>query len=140
METERRRLLGHTHARVRPVRPARRLAWLGLGVFCVAFAAFEVAKHGGRPLALALVFAIAPDLAMLIGASRKLAPGQLAPKAVPFYNAVHRVGGPVALLVACTFFVSGAALFTGGLAWLAHVAIDRAAGFGLRTPEGFQRG
>jgi hypothetical protein len=128
------------HARVRPVRPARRLAWLALGGFCVAFAVFEVAKHGGLALALALVFAIAPDLAMLIGASQKLAPGQLAPTAVPFYNAVHRVWGPVALMVASIFFGPGAALFTGGLAWLAHLAIDRAAGFGLRTPEGFQRG
>jgi Domain of unknown function (DUF4260) len=26
------------------------------------------------------------------------------------------------------------------LAWLAHIAIDRAAGFGLRTRQGFQRG
>jgi hypothetical protein len=33
-----------------------------------------------------------------------------------------------------------AALFTGGLAWLAHVAIDRAAGFGLRTRQGLRRG
>jgi len=26
-----------------------------------------------------------------------------------------------------------------GLAWIAHIGIDRSLGFGLRTPEGFQR-
>jgi len=48
--------------------------------------------------------------------------------------------GPLALLVACTFWILPAPLFTGGLAWLGHVAVDRAAGFGLRGPQGFQRG
>jgi hypothetical protein len=103
-----------THSQTR--RPVvRRLAWLGLGLVTTAFAVFEVAK-------------------------RTLARGQLAPAAVPFYNAVHRLWGPLALLVACTFWIDSAALFTGGLAWLAHVAIDRATGFGLRTRDGFQRG
>jgi Domain of unknown function (DUF4260) len=36
--------------------------------------------------------------------------------------------------------VDSAALFTGGLAWLAHVALDRALGYGLRGRDGFQRG
>jgi Domain of unknown function (DUF4260) len=44
------------------------------------------------------------------------------------------------LLVACTFWIDSAALFTGGLAWLAHIAIDRATDFGLRTRQEFQRG
>jgi hypothetical protein len=26
-----------------------------------------------------------------------------------------------------------------GLAWTAHIGIDRSLGFGLRTPDGFQR-
>ncbi|HEY5988403.1 MAG TPA: hypothetical protein VIV12_18795 [Streptosporangiaceae bacterium] len=38
------------------------------------------------------------------------------PGAVPFYNAAHRVWGPLALLVACTFWIDSAALFTGALA------------------------
>jgi hypothetical protein len=56
--------------------------------------------------------AATPDLPMLIGAKRTLARGQLAP----------------------------AALLAGGLAWLAHIATDHAAGFGPRNPHGFQRG
>lgn len=130
----------HARTDARAAHPdASRLAWLGPGLFTAAFAVFEVAKHGHGALAVALTFVVAPDLAMLIGANRKLARGQLAPAAVPFYNAGHRVWGPLALLLACTFWLDSAALFTGALAWLAHIAIDRAAGFGLRSPQGFQR-
>jgi len=123
-----------------PRSTARRAAWLGLGLFAIAFAMFEVVAHGLGALGLALAFLVAPDLTMLIGAGRRLEKGQLAPPAVPFYNLVHRVWGPLALLVACTFWIHSAPLFTGGLAWLGHVAVDRAAGFGLRGPQGFQRG
>jgi hypothetical protein len=124
-----------------PPATAHRLAWLALGLLATAFAVFEIARHGRGPLALALTFTLAPDLPMLIGAKRTLARGQLAPAAVPFYNLAHRVWGPLVLLVACTFWIdSAAALFTGGLAWLAHIAIDRAVGFGLRTRQGFQHG
>ena len=28
------------------------------------------------------------------------------------------------------------ALFIGGLSWMAHIALDRAAGYGLRNPDG----
>ena len=31
------------------------------------------------------------------------------------------------------------AWLVGALAWALHVAIDRAVGYGLRTPDGFQR-
>lgn len=128
----------HTHS---PQSTARRVAWLVLGLLATAFTVFEVAKHGRGALALALIFVIAPDLTMLVGVGggRELTQGQLAPPAVPFYNSAHRVWGPLALLLACTFWIDSAALFAGGLAWLAHVAIDRGAGFGLRTRQGFQR-
>jgi hypothetical protein len=134
----------HNHAGPRPAHTpgsvAKRGAWLALGLFAIAFAVFEVSRHGLGALGLGLAFLVAPDLTMLIGAGRKLARGQLAPPAVPFYNLVHSVWGPLVLLVVCTFSIGSAALFTGGLAWLAHVAVDRAAGFGPRTPQGFQRG
>jgi hypothetical protein len=29
-------------------------------------------------------------------------------------------------------------LFTAGLGWLTHIALDRAAGYGPRTPEGYR--
>ena len=122
---------------------ARRAGWLALGLFCVGFAILESVNHGLLALLLAVGFAIAPDLAMLVGVrtAHSLRRGQLPPAAVPWYNAVHRAWVPLLLLVACTVSpLDWAPLFAGGLGWLAHIAIDRAAGFGLRDPAGFQRG
>ncbi|MFD2355584.1 hypothetical protein ACFSTC_49425 [Nonomuraea ferruginea] len=42
-------------------------AWGGLAIFCLAFIVFEVAKHGGMAWVTAVVFAILPDLTMLVG-------------------------------------------------------------------------
>lgn len=118
----------------------RRLAWLALGLAAATLTVLQVTRHGTGALALSVTLAVAPDLTMLIGASRKLARGQLAPTAVPFYNTAHRVWGPLVLLGAGTVWTGSAALLAGGLAWLAHVGLDRGLGFGLRTPAGFQRG
>jgi hypothetical protein len=84
------------------------------------------------------VFAVAPDLALFAGIGRGLAPGQLHPRAVPLYNALHRLVGPAALAVASIWL--GEVWLAAAMAWAAHVALDRAVGYGLRTPEGFQRG
>jgi Domain of unknown function (DUF4260) len=84
----------------------------------------------------AVVLGIAPDLALLAGFGRGLAPGQMHPRAVPLYNALHRFPGPVVL---------GAALVALGLsplaplAWALHIAVDRTLGYGLRTRDGFRR-
>lgn len=85
-----------------------------------------------------VVFAIAPDLALLFGAGPGLERGQLHPRAVPFYNAVHRLWVP-AILVAVVVLLQSPGWLAGGLAWIAHIAFDRSLGFGLRSPEGFQR-
>jgi hypothetical protein len=129
-----------THAH--PARTViRRLAWLILGLAAATLTVIQVTSHGTGALALAVALAVAPDLTMLIGASRrKLARGQLAPAAVPFYNTAHRVWGPLLLLAAGAGWPGSAALLAGGLAWLAHVGLDRGLGFGLRTAAGFQRG
>ncbi|HZA83489.1 MAG TPA: DUF4260 family protein [Actinomycetes bacterium] len=118
----------------------RRLAWLAIGLAAATLTVIQVTRHGAGALALAVTLAIAPDLTMLVGASRKLARGQLAPTAVPFYNAANRVWGPLVLLAAGAVWPGSAALLAGGLAWLAHVGLDRGLGFGLRNPAGFQRG
>jgi Domain of unknown function (DUF4260) len=121
---------------------ARRGGWLLLGLFCTGFAILEIVNHGPEALAMAAGFAIAPDLAMIVGVrgARALQHGQLAPAAVPWYNAVHRAWVPLLLLVVYSVApLSWAPLFAGGLGWLAHIAIDRAAGFGLRDAAGFQR-
>ncbi len=90
---------------------------------------------GGRH---ALAFALAPDLALLAGAARGLARGQLHPRAVPLYNALHRFAGPLLLGLAALLGL-GSPWLLGAFAWAAHIAADRALGFGARTRDGFQR-
>jgi hypothetical protein len=83
---------------------------------------------------------LAPDVALLAGWQRGFAKdGRLAPRAVPIYNALHAIPGPAA--IALTGAAAASPLVAGlGVLWLSHVLIDRAMGYGLRTPEGEQRG
>ncbi len=84
----------------------------------------------------AVVFGLAPDLPLLAGISRSLERGQLHPRAVPLYNALHRFTGPV--VVGIAFVLLGVSPL-GPLAWALHIAWDRTLGYGLRTRDGFQR-
>lgn len=115
----------------------RRRAYLVLLAGLAAATVFEVAEHGLWGAALA--GGLGPDLALLLGAGTGLAQGQLHPRAVPVYNAVHRFWGPVALIAAASAGVVGLAWFIAGLAWALHITLDRAVGYGLRTKDGFQR-
>jgi hypothetical protein len=56
---------------------------------------------------------------------------------VPLYNPLHRYWGPAALTLASIVLPEG--WLAAALAWALHVSLDRAIGYGLRTPEGFQR-
>ena len=121
---------------------ARRTGWLGLGLAALAFGGLEVANHGPWALALLILFLIAPDLAFFVGLkqAREMERGQLPPVAVPWYNAAHRAWGPALLLVAYAVSpLTWALLFAAGLGWLAHIALDRSMGYGLRSAAGFQR-
>jgi len=64
-----------------------------------------------------------------------------------FYNLVHNWAGPVVLLAVwsfaylLTYSLDEAVarwLLIVGLAWLFHVAVDRAMGYGLKHPDHFQ--
>jgi hypothetical protein len=114
----------------------KRLAYLILGLLATALAIeVVVTQHSSWwPL---VVLAIAPDLALLFGAARGLERGQIHPRAVPLYNAVHRLWAP-AILVVLMVLLQSPGWLAGGLAWIAHIAFDRSLGFGLRSPEGFQ--
>jgi hypothetical protein len=119
---------------------AKRAAWAALAAFLLAFIVLEAINHGGSALVAALLWLIVPDLTMLIGA-RAVGDGKLLPKAVPYYNFVHRPWIPLAVLV--VYSVGGLGdwvpLFTAGLGWLAHIALDRAFGYGLRARDGSRR-
>ncbi|WET76294.1 DUF4260 family protein [Amycolatopsis sp. QT-25] len=119
---------------------AKRVAWAALAAFLLAFIVLEVINHGGSALVAALLLLIAPDLTMLIGAG-VAGKGKLSPKAVPYYNVMHRPWIPLAVLVVYSAGGLGdwVPLFTAGLGWLAHIALDRAFGYGLREHDGSRR-
>lgn len=64
-----------------------------------------------------------------------------------FYNLVHNWAGPTALILVwvlaypLTYIIpteAGDVLIVTGLAWLFHVAADRALGYGLKHADAFQ--
>ena len=116
---------------------ARRTAYGLLFAALLTAVVFEVGEHGHPGVALAA--GLGPDLALFLGAGAGLERGQLHPRAVAVYNAVHRFWLPVALVVAASVGLLGVGWFIAGLAWAAHVAMDRVAGYGLRHADGFQR-
>ncbi len=84
-------------------------------------------------------FGAMPDIALFAGLGAGLAKGQLHPRAVPLYNALHRWMAPAAFAVTAAVLLP-AGFLVGAAAWGLHIAVDRVAGYGLRTPDGFQRG
>ncbi|TGQ65009.1 MAG: DUF4260 family protein [Mesorhizobium sp.] len=73
---------------------------------------------------------LAPDLSML-GYLRGPRVGAIA------YNALHILIVPVLLLLAGHLSGHGGAVAVA-LIWIAHIAIDRALGYGLKLSSGFQ--
>ena len=124
--------------------------WLALWTFLTTFAVFEVVKHGfvngsaaeaATLSAVAFGFFVAPDLTFLIGVGKTVPQGHIAPDAVGWYNAMHRFAVPFALtsIVGIAFApltFGPLVLFVGGLSWMAHIALDRAGGYGLRNADG----
>src|SRR4051812_37815926 len=116
---------------------AERFAYATLVAALLTATVVAVAAHGG--LGAALAGGLGPDLALLLGAGAGLAQGQIHPRGVPVYNAVHRFWLPVAVVMAASAGLLGVGWLVAGLGWCTHVAMDRMAGYGLRSPEGFQR-
>lgn len=73
---------------------------------------------------------LAPDLSMLayLGGPRLGAIG---------YNAAHLYAAPI-VLAAIGWLGNVGILLSVALVWFAHIAIDRALGFGLKLPTGFK--
>ncbi|MEU3786627.1 DUF4260 family protein [Streptomyces sp900129855] len=132
-----------TAATCSPLALVRRTAWLAGALFWSAFAVLEGVNHGWLAGTLAFAFFIAPDLTFLVALddAPRMAKGQLPPRAVPYYNAMHRALVPLALMALYAFGpLTWAPLFAALCGWAAHISYDRAFGYGLRTKEGFQRG
>ncbi len=85
------------------------------------------------------LFLALPDVVLLYGMGRGMERGRLRPSAVPWYNALHQPWPPLALALSAFLLLGGGPWLAAGLAWLAHVAMDRAVGYGLRSADGWQR-
>jgi hypothetical protein len=86
-----------------------------------------------------LVFGIVPHLAVLAGIGEAHAPGQLAPRAVPLFNAMHHPAPPLALLALAAAGILSPFWLVAGLAWLGHIVVDQGFGKGPRTADGWRR-
>jgi hypothetical protein len=113
-----------------------RIAYSVLTAVLVLALALEVAVSGASWW-IVIVFLLGPDVALVLGTGSGLQKGQLHPRAVPLYNLLHRYWGPIALALASLVLPKGWP--AAALAWAVHVSLDRAIGYGLRTPDGFQR-
>jgi hypothetical protein len=118
----------------------RRLAYAG-GAVVLLTASIVTFTHVDAGWWAFPVFAIGPDLAFLAGMGQtgSLERGQLPSRAVPLYNALHRLWGPLALGLAAAAGLLPPVLLVGALVWGFHVCFDRALGYGLRTRDGLQR-
>jgi hypothetical protein len=116
---------------------AGRAIWGAAAISLLAATVLQVQDHGGGWLALG--FALMPDLGLLAGAAHGLEKGQLAPRAVPIYNALHRLAGPAVLASLALTGVLPSIWLSAALGWALHISIDRAVGYGLRGSDGFQR-
>jgi hypothetical protein len=114
-----------------------------VGVLLIAAMVFEMVRHGGATLWTAPLGLLGPDLAFLVGIGQETEHGRLPTKAVAVYNLVHRPWLPLVLVVVVSVdgqsTAQAAPYFVAGLAWLVHIALDRALGFGLRAEDGSVR-
>lgn len=120
-----------------------RILWSLLAVALLAFAIFESVKYGWIVGGVVIAFALLPDIA-LIGAFDTNRTGMLRPARVVFYNICHTSWLPVVPMAIGALVPlpelggvsGGTVLFAAGLAWLLHIATDRAFGYGLRGADG----
>jgi hypothetical protein len=121
------------HAPTRPdrvhVTPLRARAYAL--VFAAALAGAILTSSPWIPLAL-----LVPDLSLLTSMA-SLKDGRLDRRAVRAYNAAHHLPSAIA---AVAVGVLVPAVLPFALLWLAHIAMDRAFGYGPRAADGSQRG
>lgn len=122
-----------------------RALWSILALALFAFSVFEGVKYGWVAAGVLVLFALLPDLT-LVGAFA--GHGHLRPARVSAYNLAHSIWPPLALAAAGALLPlpslgwglrGGLEVFLAGLAWLLHIAVDRACGFGLRAADGSVR-
>jgi hypothetical protein len=114
-----------------------RIGWLAVAALLLACTVFEAGKRGGATVATAILGGVGPDVLLGIGQPHR--PRSTAPPGGP--RRQSRAPPAPALAVVTFFSLIGdsAAGFTFGLAWLTHIAVDRACGYVRRDPDGSVR-
>ncbi len=100
---------------------------------------FEAAEHVGAAIPLAVLGLVLPDLTFPQGIGHPHLAGHLPRSIVTAYSLAHHPLVPLVPLVVLSFAPGQpgdiVAIFTFFLAWLTHIAADRAAGYGRRKPR-----
>lgn len=113
-----------------------RLSWILTALLLLGACIAVGVVQGWAATGVIVAAALLPDVA-LIGAFAE--EGRLRPERVRFYNLLHAPILAIAMLSAGAVLViaTGAnTVLLVGAAWLTHIAVDRACGFGLREPDG----
>lgn len=120
---------------------AQRVLWLVIAIGLIVLTVMQCTANGGWTVAAAITGGLLPDVAFFVGAGQQHLQGALPRAAVRTYNTLHRVWIPLGLL-AVSFLAAGIAAEASAvgialaIAWLAHIALDRAFGYGLRNADG----
>jgi hypothetical protein len=122
----------------RPRRFKARHLWLVPGLALAVYANAQAGHHAVGLLPV-LLFGIVPHLPILLGFGRAHAPGQMPPRAVPLFNAMHHPVPPLVLAAVAAAGILPPFWLVGGLAWFSHIVVDLALDQGLRTAEGWRR-
>jgi hypothetical protein len=122
----------------RRLRLGRRHLWLIPGLAIAVYANAYAGQHG-LGLGVLLLFGIVPHLPALLGVGQPHARGQMAPRAVPLFNAMHHPAPPLVLFALAAAGILSPFWLVGALAWFSHIVVDLAFGHGLRTADGWRR-
>jgi hypothetical protein len=119
----------------RRLRP--RHLWIVPGLAIAIYANIVAGEHdlGLVPL---LLFGILPQLPFFLGIGQPTKRGQLPPRAVLGWNAMHHPAVPLALIGLAAAGLLPVFWTVGGLAWLSHILVDWGLGGGLRSADGFR--
>ena len=115
-----------------------RILWTLAALVLLPLVIAEAISSGWIAAGVIVLFLLLPDVA-LIGAFDAQRQGMLKPQRVAAYNALHRPWAPLLIIVAGLFPLAAggsALLLFAGLSWVAHIAADRAFGYGLRAADG----
>ncbi|XPP25508.1 MAG: DUF4260 family protein [Leucobacter sp.] len=114
-----------------------RLLWAVSAAPLVVLLIIVCVQRGWWAAGIVVIFAVLPDIALLGAFAER---GRLKPARVGLYNLLHAV--PIALglsslgMILQILGLDAWWLTVAGLAWLAHIAVDRLCGYGLRAEDG----